>query len=136
MWKRLRSIKLSTAAIEWAVAGAVGSTVLCLAVAGAWVFSGRSGLRTTDSVWSEFLADRVTLGVLRALLAASALYALASIAVLVSKRRWLRSFSASGIGIDATSTSDDALAAAERELRQARAERDEARRLAWRLHGG
>ena len=136
MWKRLRAIKLSTAAIEWAAVGVVVGTVLGLAASGSWVFSARPSSRLVRSVWTELLADRVTLGLLRLLLAASAVYALASIAVLVSKRRWVRSFTASGIRIDAASTSDDALATAERELREALAERDEARRLAWRLRGG
>lgn len=136
MWKRLRAIKLSTAGIEWAAAGVAVGTVIGLGATGAWVFSGRPTRRSIGSVWTELLADRVTLGVLRLLVAASALYALASIAVLVSKRRWVRSISASGIEIDAATTSDAALAVAERRLRQALEERDEARRLAWRLRGG
>lgn len=136
MWKRLRSIKLSTAGIEWVAAATVAATVVCLAAAGVWVFTAQSPADANRSVWLSLLSDRLTLGLLRLLIAAAALYALISIGVLISRRRWVRSISTSGIEIDAASTSDDAVASLERDLRKALAERDEARRLAWRLAHG
>ena len=136
MWKRLRSIKLSSAGVERAAAGAITGSVAVLAAAGVWVFT-RQPRRSADrSVWSELLDDRLTLGLVRLLIAATALYALISIGALISRRRWVRAISVSGIEVDAASTSDESLAVTERALRQALAERDEARLLAGMLRDG
>ena len=96
VWKRVGRFKLSTASAEWVVAGTIVGIVIGLASSAAWVFRARPHLQRASSVWSELLGDRVTLGLIRLLLAAAALYALVSIGVLASRRRWVRSISTTG----------------------------------------
>jgi hypothetical protein len=82
------------------------------------------------------LADRTTVGLVRMLVAATALYGLASIAVLVLRGRWLRTISTSGIEADAPMESDQRISELVAKLRQAQDERDEANRLLSRVEHG
>ncbi|MEX2556678.1 MAG: hypothetical protein WEB06_13765 [Actinomycetota bacterium] len=129
-------MKLSTARAEWIIVGTIVGIVTGLAISATWVFRARPASQVAPSLWSELLADRITLGLIRLLLCTGALYALVSIGVMTSRRRWVRAISTTGVEVDASAASGDAVAALERDLLLAVAQRDEARRLAWRLGRG
>ena len=136
MFDRLRAIRLSSATVEWLIATCVLGAVVWLGLTGAWVFRDAAPSETSRPVWSELLSDRLTLGLIRLLVAAAALYALVSIGILVSRRRWVQSISATGIEAESASRTDELIRALERDLREALAERDEAWRLWRRTWGG
>jgi hypothetical protein len=107
-----------------------------LAVSKIWVFQPGDEVPTDGSLVRAILTDRLTLGFVRLLVTAAALYALASIAVLVLRGRWLRSISTMSIEADTGWDSDRAISELEDKLRRAQAERDEASRLLWRFLNG
>ncbi|MGH2785546.1 MAG: hypothetical protein ACRDJ1_09805, partial [Actinomycetota bacterium] len=129
-------LKISPAGAEWIIAGGITGLVTGLALSAAWVFRARMPLEVAPSIWAELLGDRVTFGLIRLLVATASLYALVSIGVLASRRRWVRSISTTGIEVDAAVTSNDTIAALRADLQQALIERDEARRLARRITHG
>ena len=124
-------MKFSRPSSERIVAVAVAVTAIVLAALGVWVFqsSASRGRSLTDAI----VSDRITLGLLRFLVAATALYALTSIAVLVTRGRWLRSFSTTGIEVE--SQADATINDLKGKLAKATAERDEYRLMAGRLDG-
>ncbi|MEX2556663.1 MAG: hypothetical protein WEB06_13685 [Actinomycetota bacterium] len=111
-----------------------------LAVAGAsvteiWVFRRGSAPRGS-SFWESILADRATVGFLRAAFVMLALYSIASAAALIATGRWIRTLKTSGFEADDPRALDAALRDLRAEFEAAKQERDEAQRLLWRyLHG-
>ena len=115
-------------ASEWIIAPGVVRATLILAASGVWVF--HSGPDVSDrSVPRVILSDRVTLGLIRLLIAVAAVYGLASIAILVRRGRWVRSISTTGIEADASIYTDGAISEMEEELTQLRSERDQLKGL-------
>jgi hypothetical protein len=135
MRKVFARLSASARGRERVVAAVVVAAAIGLAVSGLWVFE-PSPERPSDGLARLILADRTTVGLVRMLVAATALYGLASIAVLVLRGRWLRTISTSGIEADAPMESDQRISELVAKLRQAQDERDEANRLLSRVEHG
>lgn len=130
-----RRFKVSGPLLEWIIAASVVAAAIALVPFEVWVFRGRAD-GGKASIWQILLSDRATLGFLRLLLAVSALYAVASIAVLVARRRWLQTISTTGIEAESASFSDETIEELRAKLQHAIEERDHVNRLLWRyLHG-
>jgi len=125
-------MKMTRQNSEWLVATVVAVLAITLGAFGVWVFHSPAvrGRSLTDTV----LSDRITLGLVRLLVAVTALYALASIAVLVTRGRWLRSFSATGVEVDPSDT-DSTISELRSRLARVTSERDAYRLLAGRSDG-
>lgn len=123
-------MKFTRERTESIIAAATVAISIALATLGLWVFHSPADLR--HSVAKVILSDMITLGFIRLLVAAAALYGLASIAVLVTRGNWIRSISATGIDIDVSKGSEQIIEALKNDVREARAERDKARQLLWR----
>ena len=123
-------MKFTRERTESIIAAATVAISIALAALGLWVFHSPADLR--HSVAKVILSDMITLGFFRLLVAAAALYGLASIAVLVTRGNWIRSISATGIDIDVSKGSEQIIETLKNDVREARAERDKARQLLWR----
>ncbi|MGH2725487.1 MAG: hypothetical protein ACRDKS_00760 [Actinomycetota bacterium] len=116
------------AVFEWAAVGGSLAAAVTLAIAGVWVFDPRTA-PAGSSIWHVILRDRVTLGLVRLLVGAIAVYAVASVAVSVVRGRWMRSITTSGIEVEPASEGALVAKVLEEKLRRAQSERDEANRL-------
>jgi len=87
--RRLR-YRVSATTSEWIVASAVVAVSIVVAALGIWVFR-PARVTPGDSTANVILLDRATLGFVRLLVIVAVVYGLASIAVLVTRGRWLHS---------------------------------------------
>ncbi|MEX2556681.1 MAG: hypothetical protein WEB06_13780 [Actinomycetota bacterium] len=126
-------------AITGRVVGYLAATVAVSIVsitAAARVGTFRESGSPSGSFWHRLLMDRTTVGFVRAAVVMVAIYVIASGAALVAGGRWLRSMKATGFEVDASNHGEITIASLEQQLRDTRAERDEAIRLLKEVHGG
>src|SRR5687767_12580675 len=87
------------------------------------------------SIWQFLLSDRVTLGFIRAGVAALVVYVAVSIPALIAGGRWLRAFGTSGLTADDAQDARKVIADLESELEEVTANFNEAAAQADRLRG-
>jgi hypothetical protein len=101
--------------------------VVSMCFAGVWVFGEAGSEELEPSFWSVLLADRATLGFIRAAIIGLAVYAIASVAALIASGRWIRSFRSTGFEADPMTI--ERVRRAQEDAAMAKAEREELRGL-------
>ena len=119
---------------ERIVAISVAIIAVVLAAFGVWVFHSPAG--RTRSLTDTIFSDRITLGLVRLLVAVVALYALTSIAVLITRGQWLRSISTTGIEAESARETDAAFKQLEERYQRAVDELARTKRLFRRSSDG
>lgn len=121
---------------ERAVAISVGILIATLFLTESWVFGAGRQPKLRAPLWQALLSDRLTLGLVRMVAAVLALYVLGSVAVLVSRGRWMRAISTSGLEAETASDLETSVALLETEVDELRRDNRDLVRMLWRRGRG
>jgi len=121
--------------VEFIAAALAVTAVGAAAAAGIWAFRASDASRSGGSLWTLLLSDRATLGFARVALMMVSVYAIASIAALLSRGRWIKTFGTSGFEAEDARAIED-VAVLRQKLHVAEEMLEEARRLSWRMRDG